>query len=65
MNRSYDVTAIFPNVFVLRKPRVAILADIIKILTIFIKIIFRDLKKSKEKLCLKIQSISVFLDDFQ
>ena len=54
---------LFQNTIILRKPGVAIFADIIKILTRFIKKIFR-LKKSykKEKLCIKMESISVFLD---
>ena len=51
-------------------PRVAIFADFIKIVTIFIKAIFKDSKKvkrilerkKKKKKCnLKMQSISVFL----
>ena len=45
MERSYDVTALFQNIFTLRRPRVAIFADIIKI----VKIIFKDLKKVKTK----------------
>ena len=38
----------FKITFVLRRPRVAIFAEIIKIGTIFTKAIFRDSKKSKE-----------------
>ena len=49
------------NVFILRRPRVAIFAEIIKIVTMFIKQIFKDSRKkvirirnyvSKRKLCL-------------
>ena len=35
------------NIFILRRPRVAIFADIIKIATISIKTIFKDSKKFK------------------
>ena len=35
------------NIFILIRPRVAIFADIIKIVTMFIKKIFRDSKKVK------------------
>ena len=37
----------FQNPFILRRPRVAIFADIIKIVTMFIKTIFKDSKKIK------------------
>ena len=47
----------------MRTPRVAIFADIIKVGTIFINTIFKELKKIKElKLCIKMQFISVLLD---
>ena len=39
MNRNFDVIFSIPNVFVLKKPGVAIFADIIKIITMFIKAI--------------------------
>ena len=39
---------LFQNSFVLRRPRVAIFAGIIKIITMFIKTIFKDSKKLKE-----------------
>ena len=42
MSRSYDVIN-----FILKKPRVAIFADINKIVTMFIKTIFKDTKKEK------------------
>ena len=47
MGRNYDVITI-QNIFVLRRPRVAIFADIIRIITIFCKTIFKDLKMLKE-----------------
>ena len=40
--------ASFQNTFILRRSRVAIFADIIKIVTMFIKTIFEDLKEVKE-----------------
>ena len=45
-------------------PGVAIFADITKIITRFIKKIFKDSKKVKKKwkLCTKTQSITVFLE---
>ena len=62
---------LFQNTFILRRLRAAIFADIIKIVTIFFKTIFKDLKKvKKKKNYVSTQSISVFLDiakltDFQ
>ena len=55
---------LFQNTFILRRPKVAIFADIIKIATMFVKTIFKDSKKLKELeiMCDKMQSISVFLD---
>ena len=38
---------LFQNIFILRRPRVVIFADIIKTVTIFIKIIFKYSKKAK------------------
>ena len=38
---------LFQNRFILRRPSVAIFADIVKILTIFTKAIFRDSKNMK------------------
>ena len=38
---------LFQDTFILRKPRVAIFADIIKNVTMFIKIIFKYLEKVK------------------
>ena len=43
MGKNYDII-----IFILRKPRPPIFADIVKIVTMFIKIIFKDSKKSKE-----------------
>ena len=40
MDRNYDVIYLFQNTFILTRPRVTIFADIIKNITMFIKIIF-------------------------
>ena len=54
---------LFQNNFILRKPRVANFADIIKIAIMFTKKAFKDSKKVKKlKLCVKMQCISIFLD---
>ena len=56
---------LFQNTFILTRSRVVIFADIIKIVTSFIKTIFKDskkVKKKKKKLSTKIQFISVYLD---
>ena len=58
MDRNYDVITFFQNTFILRRPRVAIFADIIKIATMFIKTIFKNSKKVKRI----INHVSVFLD---
>ena len=47
MDKNYDVIVFISKNFILRLPRVAIFADIIKIVTVFIKKIFQDLKKVK------------------
>ena len=39
---------LFQNTFILRRSRVAIFADIIKIVIMFIKTVFKDSKKLKE-----------------
>ena len=66
MDRNYKVIIIFQNTFILRRPRVANFAEIIKVSTMFIKTTFKDSKKLKElEIFLKImkkRSISVFLD---
>ena len=41
MNRIYDVITFFQNTFILRRPRVVIIADIIKFVTMSIKKIDR------------------------
>ena len=41
MDRNYDVITFFQKTFLLRKPGVAIFADIIKIVTMFLKTIFK------------------------
>ena len=47
MDRSYDVITFISNIFILRRPRVAIFTDIIKIVTKFIKTIFKYSRKVK------------------
>ena len=44
MGKNYDVITFFQKIF-LRRPGVAIFADIIKIVTMFIKTILKDSKK--------------------
>ena len=46
MDKNYDVVT-FQITFILRRPGWAIFADIIKILTMFIKTIIKDSKKVK------------------
>ena len=45
MNRNYDVITFFQNTFTLKRPGVAIFADIIKIVTMFVKTIIQDSRK--------------------
>ena len=45
MGKNDDVISFFQKIFILRRPRVAIFADIIKILTTFIKTILKDSRK--------------------
>ena len=47
MDRNYDVITIIQNILILRRPGVGILADIIKIITTFIKTITKDSRKVK------------------
>ena len=47
MDRNYNVITFFQNTVILRRPRVANFAVIIKIATIFIKTNFRNSKKFK------------------
>ena len=48
MDRNYDVITFFvKKIFILRRPGVAIFADIVKIMTMFIKNIFKDSRKVK------------------
>ena len=47
MDRNYDVITFFQNAFILRRAWVAIFGDIIKIVTMFIKTIFKDSRKVK------------------
>ena len=59
MGSNYDVIT-----FLLRKPKVAIFANIIKTVTMFIRTIFKDSRKVKRirNYVSKIESLSVFLD---
>ena len=47
MDRNYDVITFVSKTFILRRPRVANFADIIKITTMFIETIFEESKKVK------------------
>ena len=47
MDRNYNLIAVFHNTLILRRPRVAIFANTIKILTIFLKTIIKDPGKVK------------------
>ena len=47
MDRNYDVITFFSKCRLLRRPEVAIFADIIKIVTMFIKTIIQDSRKVK------------------
>ena len=47
MDKSYDVITFFQNTLILRRPVVAIFADIIKIVIMFIKKIIQDSRKVK------------------
>ena len=64
MHRTYDVITFISKTLILRRPRVAIFADIIKIVSVFIKTIIQDSRKVKKNynLCIKIQSLHVFLN---
>ena len=48
MDRNYDVIKFFQNTFILRRPGIAIFADIIKIVIMFSKTIFENSRKLKE-----------------
>ena len=45
--KNYDVISLFLNIFILRKPKVANFAEIIKIVNMFFEKIFKDSKKVK------------------
>ena len=47
IDKNHDLITFFKNIFILRRPRVAIFVDNIKLLTMFIKTIFKDSKKFK------------------
>ena len=48
MDIKYDVITFFQNTFILRRPRIAIFDDIIKIVTMFIKTVFENSRKVKK-----------------
>ena len=56
--------ALFQNTFTLRRSRMISFVDMINITSVFIKATLKDSKKVKknEKLFIKMQSISIFLD---
>ena len=62
MDRNYDVITFLSIYLYLKRPRGAIFADIFKVITMFNKTVLKDSKKVKKKLCIKMQSICVFLD---
>ena len=45
MDKNYDVITFFQQTFILRRSGVAIFAEIIKIVTIFIKTILKDARE--------------------
>ena len=47
MDRIYHVITLFQKTFILRRPGVVVFADIIKIVTMFIKTIFKNSRKVK------------------
>ena len=47
MDRNYDAINLFQNTYILRMPRVAIFADTMKFVIMFIKIISKDSKRVK------------------
>ena len=47
MDRDYDVITFFQNTLILRRPRVTIFAEIIKIATMIFKKIIKDPRKVK------------------
>ena len=48
MEGNYEVRTLFQNTFILRRPKVTIFADIIKIVTMYIKTVLKVSKKIKE-----------------
>ena len=48
MGKSYEVIDLFQNTLILRRPRVVISADVIKVVTMFIKKTLKTQKKLKE-----------------
>ena len=48
MDKHYDAITLFSRYFILKRPRIAMLADIVKVVTMFIKTVFEDSKKVKK-----------------
>ena len=48
MDKNYGYITFFQKTFILRRPGITIFAEIIKIVTMFIKKIFKDQEKLKE-----------------
>ena len=48
MDRNYVIITLFQNTFILRRPRIVIFADIIKVVSMFIKTIPKDSNKIKK-----------------
>ena len=47
MGKNYDVITFFQKIFLLRRPAVAIFADIIKTKTMFKKAVLKDSRKAR------------------
>ena len=64
MDRNYVVINFISKFFFKKRTREVNLADIIKIVTMIIKATLKDSQKLKRvrQLCIKMQSISVFID---
>ena len=61
MDSNYDVTTFLSKNFILRRPGVAIFADIIKVVTMFIKTIFRNSRKVRRIRNLYLNGIYVWI----
>ena len=62
MDRNYDViTFIVKKIFILRRPGVAIFADIVKIMTMFTKAILKDSRKVR-RIRFSVSKWNLYLD---